>query len=172
MPMSPLERKRNQLERDRAAKRELADGTYPFLKVPFHQWLPGTDWEAAEHDINAAGMDMPILDDEQGPRSFDGTIEQGGNEGWHPYVGYEGAIGRAESMIDYLLAALSQMTVAVNTYKVEQLDARIDELEKADLSSDAAKKAALADIVRLTKMKEHLDKTVRVSFPQWKVKGI
>jgi hypothetical protein len=33
-------------------------------------------------------------------------------------------------------------------------------------------KAALADIVRLNKIKERLDKTVRVSFPQWKVTGI
>ncbi|MNL72983.1 hypothetical protein D3C87_1983840 [compost metagenome] len=75
-------------------------------------------------------------------------------------------------MVDYLLAALSQMTIAINAYKVEQLNARIAELENADLSEEGARKAALANIVRLTRMKEHLDKTVRVSLPQWKVKGI
>lgn len=172
MPMSPLERKRKQLERDRAALRELVDSTYPFLRTPFHEWLSGTDWEAAEHDINAAGMNMPVLEDDRGPASFDGTVEQGASEDWHPYAGYVGSIGRAESMIDYLLAALSQMTIAINAYKIEQLNARIAELENADLSDKDAKREALANIVQLTKMKEHLGKTVRVSLPQWKVKGI
>lgn len=172
MAMSPADRKRKQLERDRAALRELADSTYPYLRVPFCDWLTGTDWDAAEHDINAAGMSMPLLDNDEGPRSFDGAVEQGASKDWQPYAGYEGSIGRAESMVDYMLAALSQMTVAINAYKVEQLNARIAELGDSDLSSEDARKAALADIVRLTKMKEHLDKTVRVSLPQWKVKGI
>ncbi|WP_449396780.1 hypothetical protein [Devosia riboflavina] len=157
MPLTPLERKRKQLERDRAALRALPDSTYPFLRQPFFEWAEGTDWEAAEHDINAAGMNMPVLANDQGPKSLDGTVEQGANEDWHPYAGYEKSIGRAESMVDYLLAALSQMTVAINAYKVEQLNECIAELENADLSTDKARKAALADIVRLNKIKEQLE---------------
>lgn len=171
MAMTAAERKRKQVERGRAALRRLPDSTYPYLSVPFHKWVRGTDWENAEHDINAAGMDMPVLD-ERGPHSFDGEVEAGATDNWHPYAGYEGSIGRAESMVDYLLDALSQMAVAINQYKLEQIDARISELERADLSDQAAKKRVLADIVRLAKMKEHLAKTVRVSLPQWKVKGI
>lgn len=172
MAMSSRERKRRQIERERAALREQPDSTYPYLKTAFFEWIEGTDWEGAEHDINAAGMNMPVLSDNAGPRSFDGTVEDGANADWHPYAGYEGSVGRAESMVDYLLDALSQMTAAINSYKVEQIDHRIAELEAADLSDEAAKRAALADVVRLTKMKEHLSKTVRVSLPQWKVKGI
>jgi hypothetical protein len=172
MATSPTERKRKQIERDRAAMRELPDSTYPFLSQPFHEWAANTDWHGAEHDINAAGMSMPALEDDSGPKSFDGEVEKGASKDWHPYPGYQGSIGRAESMVDYLLDALSQMTVAINAYKLEQLNARIVELENADLSAEGARKAALADIVRLTKMKEHLGKTVRISLPQWKVKGI
>lgn len=172
MAMSPADRKRKQLERDRAALRELPDSTYLFLQTPFHEWLSGTDWDAAEHDINAAGMNMPVFEDDSGPKPFDGEVEKGASKDWHPYSGYQGSIGRAESMVDFMLAALSQMTAAINAYKLEQLNARIAELESADLSAEGARKAALADIVRLTKMKEHLGKTVRISLPQWKVKGI
>jgi hypothetical protein len=172
MAMSPADRKRKQIERDRAAMRELPDSTYPFLSQPFHEWVANSDWEAAEHDINAAGMSMPGFEDNSGPKSFDGEVEKGASKDWHPYPGYQGSIGRAESMVDYLVDALSQMTAAINAYKLEQLNARILELEDADLSSDDARKAALADIVRLSKMKEHLGKTVRISLPQWKVKGI
>lgn len=172
MAMTPTERKRKQVERERAYLRALPDSTYPFLKTPFHRWASGTDWDNAEHDINAAGMDMPVLTDEKGPRSKDGEVEAGASDDWHPYAGYEGSIGQAESMVDYLLDALSQMTTAINIYKMEELSDRIAELEQADLSDPEAKKQALADIVRLTKMKEHLSKSVRVSLPQWKVKGI
>lgn len=172
MPLNAAERKRRQMEREKAALKALSDSTYPYLATPFFKWVKGSDWEAAEHDINAAGMCMPVLDDHSGPRSFDGEVERGATPDWHPYTGYEGSIGRAESMVDYMIQALSQMTAAINTYKSEQIDARIAELESADLSTPEAKKQALADIVRLTKMREHLAKSVRVSFPQWTVKGI
>lgn len=172
MSMSAAERKRRQMEREKAALKALPDSTYPYLTTPFFRWVKGSDWEAAEHDINAAGMNMPVFDDNSGPTPLNGEVERGASPNWHPYAGYEGSIGRAESMVDYMIQALSQMTAAINTYKSEQIEARIAELESADLSSPEAQKQALADIVRLTKMREHLAKSVRVSFPQWTVKGI
>lgn len=172
MAKSATERSREMRERERYQLRMQPDSTYPFLKTPFFRWAPGTDWDAAEHDINAAGMNMPMLENDTGPKSYDGQPEAGATEEWHPFWGYEGSIGQAESIVDYLVDALGQMTVAINTYKMEELSARIDELEQADLSDAEAKKQALADIVRLVKMKEHLSKSVRVSLPQWKVKGI
>jgi hypothetical protein len=168
MALTAAERKRKQVERERAAMRAAPDSTYPFLKVPFYKWAPGTDWDNAEHDINVAGMNMPVFEDDRDPFSFDGEPERD----FDPFAGYRGSIGRAEAMVDHLIDALSQMTVAINIYKVEQISERIAELEDADLSDPAAKKQALSDIVRLTKMKEHLGKTVRVSLHQWKVKGI
>jgi hypothetical protein len=172
MAMTAAERKRKQLERDRAALRAMPDSTYPFLKTPFYQWLEGTDWDDAEHDLNAAGLNMPQILDDTGPKSQDGEVERGGSADWQPYAGYAGSIGRAESMIDYMLSALSQMTAAVNTYKIQQIEARIADLQLSDLSDPDAKKQALADIVRLTRMRDALDTNVRVSLPQWKVKGI
>lgn len=172
MALTALERKRKQLEREREERRQMRDSTYAFLKTPFHEWKEHSDWENAEHDINAAGMNMPLLEDNSGPRSFDGEVENGASDSWHPYAGYESSIGRAESMVDYLIAALGQMTAAINEYKLEEIEARIAELKGADLTGDSARQQALADVVRLTKMKEHLEKTVRVSLPQWTVKGI
>lgn len=172
MAMTPAERKRKQVERERYHLRMQPDSTYPFLKTPFFRWAPGTDWDGAEHDINAAGMNMPVLENDDGPKSFDGEPEAGATEDWHPFWGYEGSIGQAESMVDYLIDAVGQMAAAIHTYKMEELSTRIDELERADLSDPKAQKQALADIVRLAKMKEHLTKSVRVSLPQWKVKGI
>ena len=172
MAMTAAERKRKQVERERAEQRRTPDSSYPYLKTPFYRWAPGTDWDGAAHDINAAGMDMPVLTNDAGPKSVDGTVEQGATADWHPFAGYAGSIGQAESMVDYLLDALSQMTVAINTYKIEEISERIAELDQSDLSDPDARKQALTDIVRLTKMKEHLGKSVRVSLPQWKIKGI
>lgn len=45
---------------------------------------------------------------------------------------------------------------------------RIAEIEQADLSDLVARKAALAQIVRLTKLMDQLDKQVRWTFKQWK----
>lgn len=172
MAKSATERSRELRERERVQLRLMPDSTYPFLKTPFYRWAPGTDWDGAEHDINAAGMNMPNLTSDVGPASFDGQVEQGTTGDWHPFAGYEGSIGQAEAMVDYLLDAVDQMTTAINVYKVEEISDRIAELEQSDLTDPEAKKQALADIVRLTKMKDHLAKGVRVSLPQWKVKGI
>lgn len=172
MAKSATERSREMRDRERYQLRMLPDSTYPFLKTPFYRWAPGTDWDGAENDINAAGMNMPVLENNDGPKSYDGQPEASASEDWHPFWGYEGSIGQAESMVDYLIDAVGQMAIAINTYKLDELSDRIAELEQADLSDPNAKKQALADIVRLVKMKEHLTKSVRVSLPQWKVKGI
>lgn len=47
----------------------------------------------------------------------------------------------------------------------------VTEIEQADLPDPAARKAAMAEVVRLNKLLDQLAKPVRWSFPQWRLKG-
>lgn len=177
MAMSAIERKRKQLERERQELRVLPDSTYSFLRTPFYRWLQeheSGDWSGVWFALNAAGFDLPAFEDDSGPRSLDGEVERmkTDEDDYDPYAGYAGSIGRAEAIVDYLLSAVEQFALVVNQYKIEEIDERIAELESADLSDPAAKKQALADMVRLAKMREQLSKQMRRSFYAWKVKGI
>jgi len=81
------------------------------------------------------------------------------------------SLGKAEFVIATLLDAAVELAQWVNDYKLSEINARIEELEQADLSDPAAKKQALANIVTLTKIRDELSKSVRWTLPQWKVKG-
>jgi hypothetical protein len=84
---------------------------------------------------------------------------------------YRGALGRAERMVGYYLDAADTLAHWINRYKQDEINARINELEQVDFSDPAAKKQALADIVRLTKYRDQLQKHVRWSLPQWEIKS-
>lgn len=176
MALSAAERKRNQIERQREQERLLPDGTYPFLKEPFYAWLDrtgaGGDWEAAMFHLDAAALPRPDFVDDRGPYSIDGEVELLKDDNYDPYAVFEGSIGRAESMVDNLIATASGMAMVINQYKQEELKKRIAEIEQSDLSNPEVRKQALADIVRLKTMMDRLqDKMVRVSLYQWKIKG-
>jgi hypothetical protein len=176
MAMSAVERKRNQIERRREQERLLPDSTYSFLREPFYAWLDrtraGGDWEAAMFHLDAAALPRPEFVDDRGPYSINGEVERLKDENYDAYAGFEGSIGRAESMVDNLLAAASGIAMVINRYKQEELRKRIAEIEQSNLSDSGVRKKALADIVRLKTMMDRLqDKMVRVSLYQWKIKG-
>ena len=176
MAKSALQRKREQVERDRIAMRSLPDSSYPFLHRPFFDWLKDNaenNWHIFYAEILAAGFDAPEFLDDSGPSSFDGAYE-GGLTGTDedPYAGYEGSIGRAESIVDHLLSSASLLALVIQEYKLEQLDDRIAEIENADLSDPDKRKGALADMVKMAKIREQLQKQTRYQVPGYKVKGI
>ena len=74
-------------------------------------------------------------------------------------------------MVGCLIDAASQLADIINKYKRKEISDRMQEVEASDLSDPDVRKKALADMVRLQKMTEHLDKQVRWTFPQWKVTG-
>ncbi len=78
---------------------------------------------------------------------------------------------KADRMIDVLQDLLENVIADINEYKRYEIDARIAEIEQADLSDTEARKKAFADMARLKKMRDQLDKQVRWTFPQWKVTG-
>ena len=78
---------------------------------------------------------------------------------------------KAEIMVGQLIDAAASLARIVNDYKRDEIDVRIAEIEQSDLSTPDAKKKAFADMARLKKMRDQLDKQVRWTFPQWKVTG-
>ncbi|MCA1775340.1 MAG: hypothetical protein LC676_06940 [Loktanella sp.] len=170
MAQSPAEIQKAYRERKKAAAQAAGDATYPFLKEPFYLWLErtdgGGDWTAADLELNLASIEMPQFEDDGGPRPNDGAF---GDDIDKYYEGYERSIGRAEAMVDSLIGAASCIAAAINSYKREEIETRLKELE----ASDAADKAtAMKAAVRLNKLLDQLDKRVRSDFPQWKVRGV
>ena len=151
----------------------MEDSTYPFLKEPFFKWLERTegrgDWSAAELDLNLASFDMPVFEDDGGPRPFDDTFGENIDE---YYQGYKASIGRAEAMVDHLIGAASCMALVINHYKQDELNARKDELENADLAEPEERKRAFKEVVRIEKMLDRLSKTRRITFHEWSLKGV
>ena len=176
MAKSALERKREQIERDREALRVMPDTSYPYLRTKFFEWVrdhPRDVWSNFETEFMAAGFEPPEFKDDSGPRSLDGVHEQLKGDGFDDlYAGYQGSVGRAESIVDFLLSSAWNLAHMLNEYKVEQIEARIMELEAADFSDPDAKKRALADAVTLTSIRKQLQGQTRYSLPAYKVKGI
>ncbi|MGO4917763.1 hypothetical protein [Pseudogemmobacter sp. W21_MBD1_M6] len=175
MAMTDAQRKKAERQRKEGELRILPDSSYRFLAEPFVEWLERTeghgDWDSALYHFDAAAMPHPEFDGDKGPVSIDGEVERTRDETYDPYAGYERSIGRAESILDHLLAAASNMAIVVNAYKREEFGKRLKELESADLSDPASKKKAFEDVVRLQKMMERLEKMTTIRLHEWKLKG-
>ena len=154
----------------------MPDSTYDFLAEPFHEWLARTegqgDWGSGNYHLDAAGLDDIEIVDDVGPRSLSGEVERMRSEDYDPYAGFVGSIGHAEAVIANLIAAAHCMALVVSRYKLEQIRKHIAKIEESDLGNTENRKTALADIVRLTKIREHLGKQTKINFPQWQVKGV
>jgi hypothetical protein len=167
MARSNTERARIFRERKREATKASPDLTHPFLKTPFFEYLAEDgNWSSVEMNFDLMGLRAPSFDDDSGPKSAGGEVEQ-----YSPYEGSVGSIGRAEVMVGQLLDAAMELASIVNRYKLEEIDARIAEIEGADLSDPAVRMQALADIVQLNKIRVKLDKEFRRSFREINVKG-
>jgi hypothetical protein len=136
-------------------------------------------FEAIDDSGNASNVDISLdlagiapvefLDD-SGPRSFTGQIEQGAAEnGEEPYQGAKNSLNRAEIMVGCLIDAAAELAGIINSYKRKEITLRIAEIESSDLADLVERKAALAQIVRLNKVMEQLDRQVRWTFKQWKI---
>ncbi|AGI66784.1 hypothetical protein OAN307_c10790 [Octadecabacter antarcticus 307] len=171
MVKTAVERKRLQRERDREQREKmrhiLRDSTYPYLKRTFSD-LANEEGGFSDIEIPllVAGIQPPTFFDERGPEecALDGVTDGVDN----PYLGAEGAIGRAEVIVDCLLDAALELSGIVNSYKRQELEARLRELESSDTTDRAT---AMKDAVKLNKILDQLNKKVRRSFPEWKVTG-
>lgn len=162
MVKTPAEYQRAYRERLRAQEKQAVGAADHAFKEPFHEymadhWLDVTtylEWIGVEDIPDFAGDGD---NDPQWNAETDGP--------------YRGALGRAERMVGFFLDAASDLADHINDYKLKEIDSRIAELEAADLSDPDARKQALAESVRLTKYRDQLQKKVRWTLSQWKVKG-
>ena len=170
MALTNAEKVRRYKERKREEEELKSKPNLNDLRKPFFECAESNpNWTSFELPLELAGIEAPRFLDDRGPEAYAYEDAIAGVE--QPFVGYTASIGRAEVMVGSLLDAASELAGIINSYKKEELSARIAEIEAADLTDPANRKAALADMVRLTKMLDQLDKQVRWTFPQWKVTG-
>ncbi len=153
-----------QKAKEQAALKQPEVGPASYLRQPFDEWL-GDRWnDSVIGDFDLAGFDPGVTfpgKDNADPH-YDPSLDDGPNRG---------AIGCAERIVGVFLDAAVELAGRINTFKKQEIKARIAELEAADLTDPAKRKQAMADIVRLTKYRDQLEKQVRWTLPQWKVKG-
>jgi hypothetical protein len=180
MPLSNAERQRRHYQRQKEKKK--GDLKHPDnldlgtpADVRFYEWFQGQAGGFSDFAqcFDTAGMEAPDIEDDSDPKSLSGEIERSFEDEPErsPYSRGGGSLAKGEIMVGCLIDAASELARIINEYKRSQINGRIQEIENSDLSDRSAKKAALAEAVRLQKMLEQLDKQVRWTFPQWKVAG-
>jgi hypothetical protein len=174
MASTAAERKRRSRERQKEEERKKPDGTHPFLREPFFEWMgSGKDdvrWQEVTFNLGLIGIEFKPFEDDTGATAVTASFDEWGtDEGY--YDQFQGSVGRAELMVSCLLDAAGAVALHLNRYKLEQIKLAIADLENSDLSDPAAKKQALADIVQLTKFRDRLNRQRRWSLPEWTVKS-
>jgi hypothetical protein len=176
MAKSATERKREQREREKNAQKAAPDMATDFLRTPFFEAEAGRLSDLNIY-FDLMGMEMPSIDDDSAPRSLNGIFEEDTARDPDHFEDVYGAfpknsLGKAESWVANMLNIVIELTDTINRYKLDEIEARIAEIEAADLSDPAVKAKALADIVTLREIKARLDgKRFRRSFPEINVKG-
>lgn len=162
-----LERKQAQLAREAEERRQMPDASYPFLHTPFFEYLENDpNWTNVEQNFDLMGLPAPVFDDDTGPSSQSGQFDEE-----DVYAGYAGSIGRAEVMVGQLLDAAAELASIINRYKLREIEARTAELKQSALGDPAQREDAIDQAVRLSRLRDHLEKRVRRTLPEWSLKG-
>ena len=170
MAMTNAERQRRYREQREAARRTEREETAPFIRRSFSTFFEKGDsenmggWEDAEETLAYAGVTLPALATDEWPEFEEYGLQSSGVEN-------RGSISKAEFLAGALHDALSVLTAKLNRFKREEIEARIAELENADLSAPHMKRRALEEIVELKRIKARLAKSVRLTFPAYEIKS-
>jgi hypothetical protein len=161
MAQTQAEIQKRYRERLKAEKAKAPDETDVFLQRPFFQFLAeqGKWLDDANVALTEVGITPPTFNDDSDP-----YWQENGDKD-------RGSIGRAERMVGAFLDSAVALASDINRYKREEITRAITKLEQSDLSDPTVRTKALVEIVRLTKLRDRLDKQVRWSLPEWKVKG-
>tara|TARA_R100001369_G_C3318651_1_gene168547 strand:+ start:1432 stop:1953 length:522 start_codon:yes stop_codon:yes gene_type:complete len=171
MAMSAKERKQKQLENERKELARQMDATYPYLKVPFFEFLENSDWSDVQQCFESIGVEPPMFEDDRGPaevasdncfRTEEDRVEA--------FKSSEKSIGRAEVMVDMLLDAAQELSAMINKFKLRELQRRREELEQSDWSDPEQRSKALAHAAEISRLQDELKKNVRRTFQTWRVK--
>jgi hypothetical protein len=176
MAKSAAERKREQRERAKEAQKAARDLSTSYLRTPFFEAAAGT-LSSLDMYFDEMGIEMPSIDDDSAPFSLNGIFEEETAKDPENFPDVyrfypKNSLGKAENWVAGMLNVVTELTSTINRYKLDEIDARIAEIEAADLSDPAVKAKALEDIVTLRRIKAGLDgKTFRRSFAEINVKG-
>lgn len=174
MAMTPAEKQRAYRMRKRKEETRKNDALADLYREPFFKFYEDHgEWSTLAIALHFAGYEVPDFPDDRGPEAYsiaDHEIDPNDPDD-DPFEGKTNSLGRAELMVGSFIDAAITLAGMVNGYKKKELRARLAEIEAADLSDPAVKKAALKDAARLHKMLDQLEREVRWTFPQWKVTG-
>lgn len=174
MAKTATERKREQLERERRALLNVEDSSYPYLRVPFFEYLQDDpNWTTVQMSFELMGYEPPSFDNDLGPRHFANDDAFGSEEDRvEAFQGSEKSIGRAEVLVDHLMSAAVELSGIITDYKARELEARLKDLEEGELADPAERKAALQQAAHISRVLEELAKNQRVTLAKYRVKGV
>lgn len=178
MALSNAEKVRRYRERQKAKRQEeLKQPTPPtsLFRTPFFEFFPVDEQTGSQYcqSLELAGIEPQMFLDDSGPEvstldDLSDPLEESGFS--NPFGESKGSsLGKAEVLIGCLIDAASDLAVWVNDYKKSEIKARIAEIEASDLTDPEAKQRAFAEVAKLMKLLENLDKQIRWSLPAWKV---
>lgn len=167
MALTNAERQRRHYERQKAKAKTPGDATAGIQQTPFFKFFESDgNTDAFVIPLRLANITPPEFDDDSGavfPSDLDGL----------DLPSPENSVERAELIIDCLLDAAAGLAGIVNRYKRTQIEAEDERLnEVGDQSTTEKRREILMRLVKLNRMLGELDKDVRRTLPQWKVKGV
>jgi len=177
MALSNAEKVRRYRERQKEKKQnELKQPTPPSMlfRTPFFEFFSEDEQLSSAYmqSLELAGIQPVPFEDDSGPEAstLDDLRDDREESGYsNPSGASQGtSLGKAEVIIGCLLDAANDLALWVRDYKRAEIKARIAEIEASDLTDADAKKTAFAEVARLTKILEQLDKQMRYSLPVWK----
>lgn len=171
MAISNAEAQRRWRQRQKEKRhedRKQSESSHWYVQGDFQSYLHDhPDWSEFELPLDLMGLPTPTFQDGT-PETASGMVIDPDDPN---NAALFKAMGRADVFVGLLLEAATVLARRVNEFKLKEIGDRIQEIEAAEWKDPAAKKQALNDIVRLTKMQDQLSKQVRITLPQWKVTG-
>ena len=166
-------RERQKVKKDHERRAPQAYDLSDVFIAPFFEFMERNDnRDDFDQMFDMIGLDAPEFNDDAGPKSLQGILEQSHDPDWRLFPENLRSLDRAEVMIGSLLDAAAMLAGIVNQFKKREIDARIAEVTAEDLSDPDRKQGAVARVVALTKLREQLDKEIRWPVSQWKVETI
>ena len=165
-------RERKKVADDLGQKKSQAHLLRDIFKAPFFEFGQNAlENESFDQYFDMIGLEAPDFVDDSGPQSRLGQLETSLDPDWRLWPEDARSLDRAEVMVGQLLDAASAMARVVNAFKIREIDARIAEIQPADLADPERKKAAIKKMVLLTKLRGQLEKDIRWPIKQWQVKA-
>ena len=172
MAMTANERKRAQIQREQEAQLHMPDSTYPYLAVPFYQYVNDDgNWSDVQQCFQFMGIEPPQFEDDRGAADFAFDDNFGSDQAKiDTFKGSEGSIGRAEVMVGQLLDAASGLSQIINKFKKAELNRVLVGIQERDLTDPDVRKATMDEVVHIARLQAELEKNVRRTCQQWEVK--